>query len=462
MRKKVCIQGLGFVGFAMGIAVASAKDKDTGLPLYNVVGIDLPNKEGLKKVQDINNGKFPISCNDKNLEKAYKESIKNGNFYGSVNIDEYKDADFVIVDINLDVSINGKLSKIEFSNFKKAIETIGLKIKKDTLVIVETTVPPGTTEKIVLPILQENISKRFGNKCQPLLAHSYERVMPGPEYLSSIINFWRVYAGIDSKSSKLAKEFLSTIINTKNYPLTQLSSTTASELSKVLENSYRATNIAFIHEWGKFAEKIGVNLFEVIEAIKIRPTHSNMKKPGLGVGGYCLTKDPLMGFVSSNQFFKNNIIDFPLSEKAVEINSNMPKHSFNITLDKLNDLNNSSKVLILGLTYRDQVGDTRYSASIELAKMFIRKKISVYSHDPMIIDELSLDFNLLKDLPNASDFDAIIFTVAHHFYKELNLKEWLSDYRGFILDSNNILTENQIEILKNLKISFKIVGRGDI
>ena len=462
MRKKVCIQGLGFVGFAMGIAVANSKDKYSFLPIYDVVGIDLPNEEGIKKIKDINNGVFPISCNDKNLEKAYKDVIACGNFKASDNPKEYEDADFVIIDINLDVSMNGESSKVQFSNFKKAIETIGSRIKKDTLVIVETTVPPGTTEKIILPILKEKFYKRYGNEFQPLLAHSYERVMPGPEYLSSIINFWRVYAGVNSTSSEKCKEFLSTIINIDEFPLSQLSSTTASELSKVLENSYRATNIAFIHEWGQFAEEIGVNLFEVIKAIKVRPTHSNICRPGLGVGGYCLTKDPLMGFVSSNQIFKNNKIDFPLSKKAVEINSIMPKHTFNVAISNLKNKYTTPKILILGVTYRDQVGDTRYSASIELAKMFIKKEISVTTHDPMIREELSPEFNYSKDLPESSGFDEIIFTVAHTFYKELDLKEWLRGYKGFILDSNNIFKDNEINILKFLKINFKIIGRGDL
>jgi len=286
--------------------------------------------------------------------------------------------------------------------------------------------------------------------------------MPGPEYLSSIINFWRVYAGVNSKSSEKCKEFLSTIINTDKFPLSQLSSTTASELSKVLENSYRATNIAFIHEWGQFAEEIGVNLFEVIKAIKIRPTHSNICRPGLGVGGYCLTKDPLMGFVSSNQIFKNNKMDFPLSKKAVEINSRMPKHTFNIAIANIKKKYNTPKILILGVTYRDQVGDTRYSASIELAKMFIKKGISVSTHDPMVKEELSPEFNYSRDLPKSSEFDVVIFTVAHTFYKELDLKDWLKGYEGFVLDSNNIFRDEEINILNNLKINFKIIGRGDL
>ncbi len=462
MRKKVCVQGLGFVGFAMAVAVANAKDKITSSPLYDVVGIDLPNDSGRKKIKDINCGKVPISCNDKKLKNAYKKAIAFGNLKASVNSDEYKDADIIIVDINLDVSIKGRFSEVQFSNFREAIATLGSLMRKDTLVIIETTVPPGTTEKIVLPILKEQLSNRYNKECLPLLAHSYERVMPGPEYLSSIINFWRVYAGINPLSTKRCKDFFTKLINVDKYPLSELSSTTASELSKIIENSYRATNIAFIHEWTKFAEEIGVNLFEVINAIKIRPTHSNINRPGLGVGGYCLTKDPLMGFVSSNQIFKKNQMQFPLSEKAVEVNANMPRHTFEITMKNLTPNKSSSKVLILGLAYRDQVGDTRYSASLTLINFFIERGISISAHDPMVDEKSFPDFLFLKELPKPTDFDAIIFTVAHNFYKELNLKEWLKGYKGLILDSNNILNQNEINILKILGINFRIVGRGDI
>ncbi len=462
MKKKVCIQGLGFVGFAMAIAVAKAKDKTTNLPLYDVVGVDLPTKDGKQKISAINKGTFPISCNDEELKKAYEDSLREGNIRASNNTKEFENADIVIVDINLDVSINGKSSEVDFSPLKKAIETVGVQIKKDTLVIIETTVPPGTTEKIIYPILKEILSERFNMECIPILAHSYERVMPGPQYLSSIINFWRVYAGINKKSANKCKEFLSTIINTEDYKLSELSSTTASELSKVLENSYRASNIAFIHEWGLFAEKVGVNLFEVIKAIKLRPTHSNINRPGLGVGGYCLTKDPLMGFVSSNQIFKVNSTEFPITEKSIDINSQMPRHSFNITLKNLDKIQPSTKILILGISYRDQVGDIRYSASIELAKMFIENNIIINTHDPMVEDSMPSELGFLKELPNPNNFKAIIFTVAHLYYKDLNLENWLKDYTGLIIDSNNVLEEKTVNQLNKMNLTLKIIGRGDI
>jgi len=109
--------------------------------------------------------------------------------------------------------------------------------------------------------------------------------MPGPDYIDSIQNFYRVYSGIDENSADSVEQFLKTIISTKDYPLTRLGSTNATEMAKVLENSYRAMNIAFTVEWSRFAEEAGVNLYEVVDAIRMRPTHRNLMYPGIGVGG---------------------------------------------------------------------------------------------------------------------------------------------------------------------------------
>ena len=462
MTKTVCIQGLGFVGFAMAVAVANAVDKVTKKPLYKVIGIDLNNAEGIKKINDINSGNFPIKCNDEELKKAYKKCLEQKNFIASTNNDEFKKADYVIVDINLDVDIKGKYSKIEFAKFKNALETVASKIKIDTLVIIETTVPPGTTEKIVYPIFKNKYKERFNTKAIPKLAHSYERVMPGPNYLNSITNFWRVFSGINKESALCCEKFLSSIINTKEFPMSELPSCTASELSKVLENSYRATNIAFIYEWGIFAEKIGVNLFQVLEAIQKRPTHNNIKKPGLGVGGYCLTKDPLMGYVSSNQIYKNFDAEFPITNKAVNINSKMPEYTFNLVERLIKELNLNRNILILGLSYRDQVGDIRNSASIELAKMFLKKNYFLNTHDPMVNDELPIEFNLCESLPSPFSFGTIIFTVSHTFYKEMDVLKWLLNFKGLLIDSNNVLDNQDILALKQNLINLKVIGRGDL
>ena len=140
------------------------------------------------------------------------------------------------------------------------------------------------------------------SKDRYVLGHSYERVMPGPNYINSIKNFYRVYSALKESDSKIIEDFLKTIISVEKYPLTKLATTEATEMAKVLENSYRAMNISFMVEWSRFAEDAGVNLYEVVNAIKMRPTHNNMMFPGIGVGGYCLTKDPLIASWASQEF----------------------------------------------------------------------------------------------------------------------------------------------------------------
>ena len=149
--------------------------------------------------------------------------------------------------------------------------------------------PPGTCEKIIKPIIKDEFNRRNLDYEKIYIAHSYERVMPGPNYIDSIQNFYRVYSGVNEKVLIMLK-IPETIISTEKFPLM---STNATEMAKVLENSFRAMNIAFIVEWSRFAEEAKVNLYEVINAIRMRPTHKNIMLPGIGVGGYCLTKDPV-------------------------------------------------------------------------------------------------------------------------------------------------------------------------
>ena len=146
-----------------------------------------------------------------------------------------------------DSDSNGNLKSfdVDLKPFKSAIRTIGQNCKEDVLILVETTVPPGTCLKVVKPIIHEELLKRNLSTNKIKIGHSYERVMPGPEYINSIKNFYRVYSGIDESSAIETEKFLRTIISTAEYPLTRLVNTNATEMAKVLENSYRAMNIAF-------------------------------------------------------------------------------------------------------------------------------------------------------------------------------------------------------------------------
>jgi nucleotide sugar dehydrogenase len=362
------------------------------------------------------------------------------------------------VDINLDLIESGGQKTVTWDSFKKAIKTLGENIKEDALVIIETTVPPGTCEYVVLPILRQCFDKRgFGDVH---LAHSYERVMPGKNYLDSIRNFWRVYSGCSEAAADMCEEFLKTVINTDEFPLTRLSSPTASETAKVMENSYRAANIAFIEEWTAFAHNAEVDLFEIISAIRVRPTHSNIMSPGLGVGGYCLTKDPLFAKVASKEIF-NNYLDFPFCEMAVKTNNDMPNSSVRLLKNLLGEVSDK-RILILGVSYRQDVGDTRSSPSETFAKALKAEGAVLAYHDSYVRHWPEMNENIVAELPKPHEFDAVVFAVAHEEYKKLNLKEWLNGSDVCILDANNVLTKTQRDELKTLTNNFAGIGRGNL
>jgi len=455
--KKVCVVGLGFVGAAMLTAVAIAtKDKK---PLYNVFGVDLKNKQGSQRVKSINKGVFPFSTDDDNLLSSFSRAINQGNLSASTDKSLYAEMDIIVVDIQLNIDYLVDDPQLDFSQFKVAIREIGALAKPGVLIIIETTVPPGTCEKIVIPTLEQEFVNRGLSSNDFLLAHSYERVMPGKDYLESITDYWRVYSGFNKKSGDACEEFLKNIINVKSFPMTRLSSTTASETAKVLENTYRATNIAFIEEWSKFSEEIGIDLFEVTDAIRVRPSHSNIRTPGLGVGGYCLTKDPMFAQASSDQLF-NKTLDFPFSKLAVKVNHNMPLKILSRFINLLGKDIKKSKILVCGVSYRQDVGDTRYSPSEEVVRELIELGACVVCHDPYVSYWEEMSIELPVKLPDAKEFDAIFFAVSHRQYKDLQLIPWALGCK-LIFDANGIFRQDQRELLREHNVRVESTGRGD-
>lgn len=459
-RKLVCVQGLGFVGAAMALAIADAKDAD-GLPRYNVIGIDIPNEAGYRKASSINRGVFPFENNDKELERAQKDAFQNGNLWATSDSEYFQYADIVVVDINLDVQFTDSHEpKLDMTLFKEAIHTLGSQIKPDTLIIVETTVPPGTCEKIVHPILREDFKKRDIDPRRVLIAHSYERVMPGENYFNSIVNFWRVYSGINEESAHQCRDFLESVINTEEYPLTRLKTTTASEIAKILENSYRATTIAFMEEWGRFSEEVGVDLFEVVNAIRVRPTHSNMRQPGFGVGGYCLTKDPFFAPLAAKEIFGLENMEFPFSTGAVKVNNAMPLVSLNKIENLLGGNLNGKKILVLGVSYRQDVGDTRYSPTEIFVKNAMERGAVITCQDPLVNEWKEMNMEVCSEIPSFLGYDAIVFTVQHKQYLDIHFEEEMFSNGALVFDANCVLNEEQRADLASLsKVNYAGIGR---
>lgn len=459
-RPVVCIQGLGFVGSAMAVAVASAVD-DNQSPCFDVIGVELPNDIGIKKVSAINSGELPIQASDVKLEHAHRRVVEQGNLTATTDPGVYSRADIVVVDIHLDVqTADGSAPTVNFSGFRNAIASIGKVISPGALILVETTVPPGTCSEVVVPELAKQLELRGLDTKSVLVAHSYERVMPGKDYFDSIANFWRVYAGTTVEAAEATEAFLSKVINVKEFPLTRLQSTIASESAKILENTYRAVNIAFIDEWGRFAEQAGIDLFEVIDAIRVRPTHCNIRQPGFGVGGYCLTKDPHLVDIGARELLNLDNVQFPFSKKAVEVNSAMPLVSVRKLRRLLGGNFKGKKIALLGVSYRQDVGDTRYSPSEIFLREVEKEGGIIIPHDPLVEEWQEIGRTLTTELPDPGKLDAVVFAVPHDEYIELDIPRWLQGASPVIFDTNHVLTTRQANDVRSAGCVLEFIGKG--
>lgn len=457
-RPVVAVQGLGFVGAAMSIAVASAMDAD-GNPAFEVVGVDLDDTAGGARVAALNESRFPFETTDPELTSALQAARARGNLRCVTDPSAYARADVIVVDVPLDIDWRSATPELRLKGFEAAIATVGRHARPGTLVLVETTVPPGTTEKIVVPTLDKELSQRGIDPSSVLVAHSYERVMPGAEYFRSIVSYWRVYAGHTPESADAAEAFLSQVIDTETYPLTRLANTTSSETAKVLENTFRATTIALMEEWSRFAEHVGVDLYEVVDAIRMRPTHANMRTPGFGVGGYCLTKDPLFASVAAAELW-NLPIEFPFSTAAVRANDEAPLAALDRVRTLVGGSLDGQRLLLLGVSYRQDVGDTRYSPSETFVRAAESAGAVVTAHDPLVSHWDELERDTSTQLPDPSGFDAVVFAVPHDEYRRIDLAAWLGTARPAVLDAFNVLSAAQRQLLVELGCPIASIGRG--
>jgi UDP-N-acetyl-D-glucosamine dehydrogenase len=464
-KKVVVVQGLGFVGAVMSIVVANALTEE-----YAVIGIDLAREHTYWKICAINEGQFPVIADDPKIELFYQKAKEKGNLLATYDAYAYSKADVIIVDINLDVQKQSNFERdleeydVNMTPFKKAMEAIGANCRPDVLVLVETTVPPGTSQKIVKPIIESGLQNRGLNSDQLRIGHSYERVMPGPQYVDSIQNFYRVYAGIDEKSADATESFLRTVIRTDEYPLTRLNNTNATEMAKVLENSFRAMNIAFMVEWSRFAEEADVDIYAVVQAIRMRPTHKNIMLPGLGVGGYCLTKDPLLASWARQNLFES---DQPLlqSEKGVRINDKMPLYAFEFLKKRFGRPLQGKKALLLGVSYLNDVGDTRFSPVQPFYEYLLEAGVEISLHDPHVPywEEKNIDVSDQLDTLLEGRYDIIAITTGHKQYRNNpSLIQKINEQPNvMVLDTIGVFNNEELKTL-NQKHLACVVGRGDI
>ncbi len=442
----------------MAIATAAART-NAGNPVYSVVGVELDSEGGRRRAAAIAKAELPFVTTDSKLLEVLAAARDAGNLTATVDPDAFSSADIVVVDVHLDIDLDTAEANIE--SFRAAIRTVSDRIKPGALLLVETTVPPGTTEKIVKPEIAAALKRRDLPAGSVMIAHSYERVMPGPTYYDSIVGMDRVYAGDTPAAADACEAFLRSMLDTKRAQLIRLKSLTASETAKVLENTYRAVTIALMDEWGRFAESAGVDLFEVVDAIRLRPTHSNIRQPGLGVGGYCLSKDPLFGIAATRQVLGVDSTAFPISRLSMSVNRAMPLRAFETLQSQWPGGVKGKTILVCGVTYRSDVDDTRFSPSEPLVRAVRGEGAIVVLQDPLARRWVELEEDVPEALPTVQP-DAIVLAVAHGSYRSPAFFDWLVAQRGLIFDANRVLPDEWISRLSSSRRKVLCLGRGDL
>jgi len=492
-KEIVVVLGVGFVGAVMAAIVADVVDKK-GKPCKFVLGVQRPSTRSFWKIPTLNKGISPVKAEDPEVEPLIRRTVlEKKTLIATYNDEVLSLADVVVVDVQLDFQKselgNCRSGEVEMSALEESFETIAKRVPAECLVLIETTVAPGTTEQIALPVMRK-IFRQRGIKSDPLLAHSYERVMPGRNYVASIRDFWRVCSGVSDKARERVVKFLSEVIHVDKYPLTVLDRPIESETAKIVENSYRATILAFLDEWSVFAEHNGVDIGKVIQAIKVRPTHSNMIFPGPGVGGYCLPKDGGLGVWAYKHVFGFEEDIFNITPRAIDINDTRALHAAQLVRDALRNMSvpvAGAEVLVCGASYREDVGDTRYSGSEVLVRRLSEMGAEIRVHDPYVdrwwefekqdeypvvgkekffrnqkkLKSLKVQKDLAKALPGC---DALVLAVRHEEYLDLDPAEIvkLAGKPIAIIDCFLILSDEKIKEYLALGCEVKGLGRGHI
>ena len=496
-REIVVVMGVGFVGSVMAGVVADSVDPQSEQPNKFVIGMQRPSTRSFWKIPYLNRGLAPVEAEDPEVAPLIRRCVlEKKTLLASFTYDVLSLADVVVVDVQCDYHKETfgdvKQGHADIAALESSLKIIGEQIKPDCLVLIETTVPPGTTEYVAYPIIKRAFQKRGLESVEPLLAHSFERVMPGRNYVASIRDFWRVCSGINDTARERVTKFLSDVINVDKFPLTVLDRPIESETCKIIENSYRATLLAFLDEWSVFSERNGVDLTKVIEAIKVRPTHSNIIFPGPGIGGYCLPKDGGLGVWAYHTLmgFEDDL--FKITPLSIDINDTRGLRAVQLVRDALRNMGKivaACKIAVLGVSYRQDVGDTRYSGSEIVVRKLTEMGAEVAMHDPYVkhwwemekqetypapghslarffrnqekLADLQMMENLDQTLRGA---DAMVIAVGHQDYLLLDPDQIVS-LAGkplAVIDCFGILKDDVIRRYFELGCEVKGLGRGHV
>ncbi len=445
MVTKIVVIGLGYVGIPAAALLADVEGHD-------VTGLQRKSKRSGWKIDVLNSGKSPIEGIEPGLDELIAKVVSKGTFRATDDIDILKDADIILIDVQTPTDAQ---NMPQYLSLREVSKNIGQRIKKGALVIVESTVAPGTTEHVVQVIIEKESGLKSGVDFD--LAFSYERVMPG-RLLEFIVNMPRVVGGTTPQATKRAMELYSTIVKEKIYTTDTLSA----ELSKTIENAYRDVNIAFANEMALVSESLGVNIYEIIELINARHDR-HMHIPGAGVGGHCLPKDPWLLRYGLYEYGSWKI-EPEFIGVARRVNNHMPVHMADLVENALQAKGISiqeSTVTILGIAYLEDSDDTRNTPAAVLAAALQSRGATVRLHDPYV---KNWDFGTQKVetdiMVAAKDSDCLVLVTKHSEYFSLNLDDIQKIMRTpTIVDGRNVF---DMKALEDKGFEYRCVGKSGI
>lgn len=418
------VVGLGYVGLPLAVEFANEN--------FKVTGIDIDES----KVNKLKNGENYISdVNDDELKRA----VKNGYIKATTDFSVIKDLDFISICVPTPLN---KLKDPDMSFIQNSMTEITKYLHKDLIIVLESTTYPGTTKEFLLPIL-EKTGLKVGKDIY--LAFSPERVDPGNKIYKTK-NTPKVLGGITSKCTEYSKKVYDQVFD----KVVPVSSAETAEMTKLLENTFRMINIGLVNEMAMVCDKLGVDVWEVIDAAATKPFGFMKFYPGPGLGGHCIPIDPhYLSWKMKSLNYKTKFIDL-----AAEINTAMPEYVIQNVSNGLNHHKksiNGSSVLLIGMAYKKNIEDLRESPSIDIYNLLVEKGAKVNYHDPYCpivkVDgnsELKSKKLTEKLLQNS---DVVVITTDHS-----NIDyQFIVDNAKLVVDTRNVtkkLKHTKNEVLK--------------
>lgn len=455
--KKIGVIGMGYVGIPAAALFAD-------VPQFDIVyGFQRDSKSSGYKIEMLNKGESPLKGEEPGLEDLLTKVTKNGKFICTSDFSKISELDAVTLAIQTPFEDPKSLTP-DFTALIDGIKNVGKYLKEGMLVVLESTITPGTTIGMAKEILEKESGLIAGEDFA--LAHAPERVMVG-RLLQNIREHDRIVGGINDISTKRAIELYTPILTKgKVIPMTS----TAAEVTKTAENTFRDLQIASVNQLALYCEAMGINVYDVragIASLKGEGITRAILYPGAGVGGHCLTKDTY--HLERGVKLGEEALDYPDDTESIyvlarKINDFMPKHMFNLTMKALERIDKKladTKIAMLGWAFLNDSDDARNPPSELYKDLAISSGCQLKIHDPHVKQYPDIEINNDDIEKTINDSDVIVIFTGHKQYFNLKpeyIKQIMNKEFPIIIDGRNVIDPDKFI---NAGFIYKGIGRGD-